>query len=158
MLDLLGLQVLDKTRLVGGCLRLPLQVDAVRLRQEVEALPPALWRGTGGRAGVQKVAEAIFLRGYAPAEGEKPIEDRPPLALLPYAKFLITGLIDAAPLRCLLARLPPGAVVGQHIDQAPYITKSLRLHMPVVTCDQVAMYCAGLTYRMRPGEIGRAHV
>lgn len=153
MLDLPGLPVLDKIRLIGGCLRLPLQIDAARLRQEVDALPSELWRGPGGRSGVQKVAEAIFLRGYAPAEGEKPIDDRPPLALLLYVRYLITEFIAAAPLRCLLARLPPGAVIDPHIDQAPYIAKSLRIHLPVITCEQVAMYSAGLTYRMRPGEV-----
>ena len=144
--------VLDKTSLVGGCLRLPLQIDALRLRSEVDTLPPDLWRGTGGRAGAQKVAEAIFLRGYAPAEGEKPIEDRPPLALLPYTRFLMTTAFGASPQRCLLARLPAGAVIDPHIDQSPYSSKTLRLHLPIVSCDQVAMYSAGLTYRMRPGE------
>jgi len=153
VLDLPGLPVLDKTRLIGGCLRLPLKIDAGRLRQEVDALPPALWRGTGGRVGVQQVAEAIFLRGYAPAEGELPIEDRPPLALLPYAKYLITEFFGAAPLRCLLARLPPGQLIAPHVDRAPYFSKSLRLHLPVITCDQAAMYSVGLVYRMRPGEV-----
>lgn len=153
MLDLPGLPVLDKARLVGGCLRLPLTIDAPRLRAEVESLPAALWQGTGGRVGVHQVAQAIFLRGYAPAEGPKPIEERPPLALLPYAGTIIQELIGAAPLRCLLASLPPGAAISAHIDKAPYFSKSLRVHVPVVTTGQVWMYCAGLSYRMQPGEV-----
>jgi len=152
MLDLPGLPVLDKARLVGGCLRLPLTIDAPRLREEVDSLPAALWQGTGGRVGVHQAAQAIFLRGYAPAEGPKPIEERPPLALLPYAKSIIQELIGASPLRCLLAKLPPGVVVSAHIDKAPYFAKSLRVHLPVVTNEQVWMYCAGLSYRMLPGE------
>ena len=152
MLDLPGLPVLDKTRLIGGCLRLRLQIDAAQLRQEIDALPPALWSGTGGRKGEQHSAEAIFLRGYAPAEGDKPIEDRPALALLPYAKSLITGAFGAAPLRCLLARLPPGHVIATHADRALYFSKTLRVHLPVITCDRVVMYSVGLVYRMRPGE------
>ena len=52
MLDLPGLPPLDKASLIGGCLKLPLAIDAARLRAEVDALPAALWGGSGGRVGV----------------------------------------------------------------------------------------------------------
>jgi Aspartyl/Asparaginyl beta-hydroxylase len=153
MLDLPELPLLDKTRLIGGCMRLPLKIDAARLRAEIEALPTELWGTRGGRVGVHRTAEAIFLRGYAPAEGDKPIEDRPPLDLLPYAREVIERRLGAQPLRCLLARLPPGVVVGLHVDRPPYFGKSLRVHFPVVTNDDAWMYCCGLSYRMRSGEV-----
>jgi hypothetical protein len=153
MLDLPGLAALDKEQLIGGCVRLPLSVDAARLKAEVAALPADLWGSRGGRVGVHDAAQAIFLRGYAPAEGEKPIEDRPPLALLPYVREIINARIPAAPLRCLIARLPPGAVVRAHIDRAPYFAKSLRLHVPVTTHDRAWMSCAGRCYRMAEGEV-----
>jgi hypothetical protein len=152
MLDLPGLSVLDKAGLIGGCLRLPVAVDAARLRAEVEALPPALWDSAGGRVGVHWVARALQLRGYAPAEGNKPIEDRAPLAMLPYVSSLITSVIGTRPLRCMLARLSAGAVIAPHIDIAPYFSKVLRVHVPVTTSEQVWMYSVGLSYRMRPGE------
>jgi hypothetical protein len=153
MLDLPGLPVLDKTRLIGGCLRLPLAVDVARLRAEVEALPPHLWDGTDSRVGAQRAALAVFLRGFAPVEGDRPIEDRPTLALLPYVRSLITEVIGTKPLRCLLARLSPGAVVTAHIDLAPYFSKALRVHVPVTTSEQAWMYSRGLSYRMRSGEV-----
>jgi hypothetical protein len=153
MLDLPGQPVLDKHALVGACLRLPLQVDGDRLRNEVAALPTSLWGSTGGRVGVHRAAEALFLRGYAPAEGPKPIEDRPPLELLPYAREIIEHLIPAPPLRCLLAKLPPLAVIQPHIDRAPYFSKSMRIHVPVETHDQSYMLCAGQGYVMRLGEV-----
>jgi len=153
MLDLPGLPLLDKSRLIGGCLRLPFQVDAARLRAEVEALPGDLWGSRGGRVGVHRQAEAIFLRGHAPAEGELPIEDRPPLQRLPYVRELMEHGLGAQPLRCLLARLPPGVVVGLHVDRPPYFGKSLRVHFPVVTSEDAWMYCCGLSYRMGAGEV-----
>jgi hypothetical protein len=153
MLDLPGHPTLDKLGLIGACSRLPLKVDTARLQAEVAALPEGSWAGTGGRVGVHRPAQAIFLRGYAPAEGEKPIEDREPMAALPYTRELITKLIPAAAQRCLLARLPPGARITAHIDMAPYFAKTLRIHVPVVTHDQAYMYCAGLSFRMRPGEV-----
>jgi len=153
MLALPNQPLLDKTALIGGCARLPVRCDAARLRAEVEALPAALWGTRGGRVGVHNAAQAIFLRGHAPAEGNLPIEPREALALLPYVREIIETLIPAAPLRCLLALLPPGGVIAPHIDQADYFSKTIRIHVPVATHAQAWMYCAGRSYRMAPGEI-----
>jgi Aspartyl/Asparaginyl beta-hydroxylase len=153
MLDLPGLVALDKQTLVGGCVRLPLRVDAARLKAEVAALPSELWGSRGGRVGVHNAAQAIFLRGYAPAEGDKPIEDRTPLGLLPYVQQIINVVVPAVPLRCLIARLPAGTVVRSHVDRAPYFAKSLRLHVPVDTHDAAWMTCASRCYRMAEGEV-----
>jgi hypothetical protein len=152
VLDLPGHPVIDKHALVGGCVRLPLSVDAQRLQREIAALPSSVWGTTGGRVGVHRAAEALFLRGHAPAQGNLPIEDRPVLARLPYARFIIEELVGAPALRCLLARLPPDAVIAPHIDRAPYFSKSLRLHFPVESHDRAWMLCAALAYVMRPGE------
>jgi hypothetical protein len=76
MLDIPGHQPLDKAALVEGCVRLPLKIDADKLRGEITALPDSLWGSTGGRVGVHKVSEALFLRGFAPAEGDKLIDPR----------------------------------------------------------------------------------
>ena len=152
MLDLPDQPVLDKDRLVGACLRLPLVVDAGRLAGEIAALGPGVWGTTAGRVGVHRSAEALFLRGHAPAEGELPIEDRPVLDLLPSVRTVL-GLLDASPLRCLLARLPAGRTIAPHIDRAPYFSKTVRVHVPVTTSENVFMFCAGQTYRMRAGEV-----
>ena len=152
MLDLPNFPELDKDRLIGGCVRLPLKIDHARLRAEVAQLPASLWGSKGGRVGVHDQAEAIFLRGYAPAEGERPIEERPVLVRLPEIRRLITREIAAEPMRCLLARLAPGARVPAHIDRAKYFSKTLRLHFPIETNANVAMWCGGLSYRMRTGE------
>jgi hypothetical protein len=146
--------LLDKHTLVGGCVRLPLSVDAQRLRDEVAQLPSSLWGTRGGRVGVHNLAEALFLRGHAPAEGDKPIDERPALRWLPYVRFILEELIVAPPLRCLLARLPAGAVVAPHRDdRAPYFAKTLRIHVPVESHEQSWMFCAGETYLMKPGEV-----
>ena len=152
MLDLPGQPVIDKTALVGGCLRLPLQIDAQRLAAEIDALPLSVWGTRGGRVGVHRDAEALFLRGYAPAQGALPIEDREPLALLPYAREIIEKLIPAPAQRCLLARLPGGVSVAPHIDRAPYFAKTLRLHFPVHTHERAWMMAGPLCYLMKPGE------
>ncbi|HMI37840.1 MAG TPA: aspartyl/asparaginyl beta-hydroxylase domain-containing protein [Steroidobacteraceae bacterium] len=153
MLDIPGQPVLDKVALVGGCLRLPIRVDARRLQDDVAGLPDSFWGGQGGRVGVHRPAEAVFLRGYAPAEGERPIEDRRALAHLPYVREIIQRLIPAPPFRSLLARLPAGEVVGLHIDRAPYFSQTVRIHVPVQTHELAWMLASGRVYLMRPGEV-----
>ena len=152
MLELRGQPFLDKSALIGGCVKLAPHFDAARLAAEIEALPPTAW-GAGGRVGVQRAAEALFLRGYAPAEGDLPIEDRPQLATLPYIAEIVHQHISAPPMRCLLARLAGGARVPTHIDRAPYFAQTIRLHVAVTSHDSVFMYCAGQRYVMRPGEL-----
>ncbi len=117
-------------------MRLPLPIDAERLAAEVAALPDSTWDVRGGKhrypqQGVHLAAETVFLRGHTPAEGDKPIEDRPLLNELPYVRQLIEREIGTRPQRCMLARLPAGASVLPHVDRAPYFSKTLRVHVPV---------------------------
>ncbi len=153
MPDITDLPLVDKLALIGGCVRLPLMVDGERLVEEVQSLPPALWGTRGGRVGVHQPTEGIFLRGYAPIEGPKPIEDREPLALLPYIRELIGGTIPAPPMRCLLAKLAPDSTIKMHVDNGDYFLRTLRLHIPIVTDPAVAMYCNGRSYTMRVDEV-----
>lgn len=153
MLDLPGLPLLDKLSLIGTCLKLPVVIQASRLRAEVAALPPTLWGSTGGRVGVHAAAEALFLRGYAPAEGERPIHERPPLSLLPYVRQIIEQLIPAPVQRCLLARLPAGSTIAPHIDRAAYFAKTVRLHVPVATHEWAWMLAGAEIFKMREGEL-----
>jgi hypothetical protein len=153
MLELAGQPHLDKHALLGACIRLPISLDAARLESEVSSLPSHLWGNSGGRIGVHQTAQAVFLRGFAPAEGNLPIEDRPALNCLPYVRELIHTLIPATPQRCLLARLPGAARILMHVDRAPYFSQTLRLHAAVSSHEQVYMQCAGFSYIMRPGEL-----
>ncbi len=152
MFDLPGSPVLDKAQLLGACVRLSLKVDAMRLAAEIAALGPAVWGSTAGRVGVHRAAEALFLRGHAPAEGPLPVEDRPVLAELPHVREVL-ALLRAPPQRCLLARLPAGQIVAPHIDRALYFDKTLRIHVPITTHENVYMWCAGQSYRMAAGEV-----
>lgn len=153
MLVVPGQPLLDKNRLLGGCVRLRIPTDLDRLKAETSALPEPLWGTQGGRVGVHRPAQAVFLRGHAPAEGNLPVEDREALALLPACRELIHERIPAPPLRCLLALLPGGAVIAPHADQAPYFGQTIRIHVPITTHPKVWMYCGGSSYHMAEGEV-----
>ncbi len=153
MLYLPDQPVLDKVALIGGCARLGISIDIHRLQAEVSSLPMTFWGQSGGRVGVHSPAQAIFLRGHAPADGNLPIEEREALPHLPYVRELIEQRIPAQPMRCLVALLPPGAIIAPHIDQADYFSKTIRVHIPITSNENAWMYCAGQCYRMRPGEV-----
>ena len=89
MLNLPDHAVLDKIALIGGCAKLPITFDVARAVTEISALPQSFWGSRGGRVGVHNPAQAVFLRGYAPAEGNLPVEDREALSHLPYLRELI---------------------------------------------------------------------
>jgi hypothetical protein len=146
------LPAVDKNQLIGGCVRLPVQVDLERLREEVSRLPASYWGTRGGRVGVHQPTEGVFLRGHAPIEGPKPIEDREPLQFLPYVQSLIRESIPAPPMRCLLAKLLPHGVIRMHVDNGEYFLRTLRIHVPIVTDPSVSMFCGDRVYRMRAGE------
>lgn len=151
--ELDALPVIDKFSLIGGCVRLRMQVDPVRLASEVQALPNDLWGTRAGRGGVHDRAEAIFLRGYAPADRGMPMVERPPLELLPTVRAFLAEAIPASAMRCVLARLAPGGCIPAHADSGRYFERTVRLHVPVVTSPLVIMYAEGLCYRMKPGEV-----
>jgi len=152
MLGLETVPPLDKRALIGGCVRLPVSIDVARLRAEVEALPAEIWNSQGGRIAVHRDAGAVFLRGYAPKEGDKPIEDRPVLDSLPYARQIIETRFGSRPLRCLMARLAGGGIVTEHTDVGPYFERTIRIHVPVISNPRAWMVCNKLCYVMAPGE------
>lgn len=146
-------QILDKARLIGSCVLLPVEFDTGALLDEFFAISKNQWGTKGGRVGVHLQAEAIFLRGFAPAEGDLPIEDRPLLATLPAFRSVIYNLFDAQPLRCLLAKLQPSGVIPKHIDKGGYFDRTLRIHIPIVTNEQSTMTVNEREFHMRVGEV-----
>jgi hypothetical protein len=154
MQDLASPPEIDKFEWIGsGCARLPVTVDASQVRAEVDALPAGLWGTRGGRGGVHDRAEAIWLRGYAPADRRPEIDEREPFLRLPTLRRLVMETIPARPMRCVLARLAAGAVVPAHADSGPYFARTLRFHVAVITSPAVTMYSGERVYRMSPGEV-----
>lgn len=59
----------------------------------------------------------------------------------------------AYPIRILLARLCPGGVITPHIDRGFSLTHAHRVHVPLVTHDDVKFLINGRRQPMKPGEV-----
>lgn len=153
MPDIADSPKLAKHALIGSCVRLPVTFDTGKLLEEFLSIDASLWGSRGGRVGVHVQAEAIFLRGYAPADGNMPIEDRDVAASLPFTMQLIRQLLKAQPMRCLFAKLKPNGKVPIHIDNGEYFEKTIRIHIPVITNPQAIMIADGQRFHMRVGEV-----
>ena len=143
----------QKFDLVPGCARLNHKFDPAPILAEVNALDDAVWSQTQRRRAVHGGASSIFLRGYPPLEGAKPIEDRELLGQLPAIRSLIYSVIPAAPMRCVLAKLHAGKHISRHMDKGPYFEAHLRLHFPIYTNPGVQFCANSLFYRMAEGEV-----
>ena len=143
---------LDKQALIGSCLQLPVRFDFAKLLSEFHTIEDALWGTRGGRVGVHVQTEAVFLRGFAPAEGDLPIEDREVLASLPFTRALIYDTFQAPPQRCLFAKLRAQGEIRPHIDQGAYFERTIRIHFPVVTNPQAIMSADTQSFHMQAGE------
>lgn len=152
MTEIYSASIPDKSALIGACVKLPVAFDFEKLVAEFLSIPTEMWGSRGGRVGVHVHSEAVFLRGYAPAEGNLPIEDRPILASLPYVRWLIYELFNAAPQRCLFAKLRANSEIRPHIDQGAYFESTIRIHLPIITNPEVVMIADGLSFQMRAGE------
>ncbi len=138
--------------LTWGAVKLPLQYDADKLAEEVMDIASEKWGINGRTAPAFADTQAIFLKGYAAAEGKSSVEDRELLSRLPYIKNMIYNLVPSVPQNCVLSYLPPNTDVGLHVDQGEYFKNTLRIHFPVITNDKITMYFGG-SYTMKPGEV-----
>ena len=64
-------------------------------------------------------------------------------AILPY--FAAIGVPPHRVVRCLLARLPSGTTIPVHHDTGLWVTKTHRIHVPIVTDDAKVVFRAGHT-------------
>jgi hypothetical protein len=138
--------------------RLPRTYDPdllVRDLQALRSLPQA------PQPGPYHDGDWTGLTLYAPGGGRPDVADpvlhpyapTPALERAPY----LARLLDELPAPKLLTRLltlPPGSDIGEHSDAgSTFGFGSLRLHVPIVTHEQVVMVVGGDRMRWRPGEL-----
>jgi uncharacterized protein (TIGR03032 family) len=134
-------------------IRLPLTVDADRLRAEIRQFGSDDWRphpqGHPGNSALPLVAR----HGQAEDDGVAgPMAATPHLARCPYVNQVLAAL--RVPLgRTRLMRLAAGAEATSHIDTNYYWAQRVRVHIPILTSPEVRFLCGDAETHMAPGEI-----
>lgn len=100
---------------------------------------------------------SLYAQGGGPSgRTDAVLHPYAPTAALEQAPYL-TQLLAELPAPKLLARLltlPPGSDIGEHNDAgSSFQFGSLRLHVPIVTHEQVVMVVGGERMHWRPGEL-----
>lgn len=139
-------------RLPSEFVRLPLLVDADRLRDEVLAVPEVDWRAhPQGHAG--NSALPLVARGGDPADDgvSGAMAPTPQLASLPYLRQVLASLGTVIG-RSRLMRIDGGSSATRHVDVNHYWAERVRVHVPIVTSPDIRFECGDHEVHMAPGE------
>jgi hypothetical protein len=144
-------------------LRLPLEFDPARLREDLERLSGAEWINHFVKQNYAGEWSALPLRAQAGAThpimqvysnpGVQSYEDTPLLARAPYIRRALERF--ACPLQCVRPmRLTPGSVIKEHCDDDLAIEFGMaRLHIPITTNPDVDFRLNGVRVIMNPGSV-----
>ena len=139
-------------RLETEFIRLPLEVDAERLRAEVETFAEADWRphpqGHPGNSALPLIA-----RGGDPADDgvAGAMLPTPHLERTPYVRQVLEAL-GAVIGRSRLMRLDGNAEATMHVDTNYYWADRVRVHIPIVTDPAIEFICGERSLHMAPGR------
>lgn len=142
------------------CLKLPFHFDSTRLLADLGRVAEAEWIPHINRHDYEGRWSGAALRSVAGSAGNI-VPEAPDLAAWQETALLrrcsyfreVLGTL-ACPLQAVrLLRLHAGSRIAEHVDRAlDFDEGEVRLHVPIVTHDQLHFYLDGARLVMRPGE------
>ncbi len=139
------------------------KVDIERLRAAVLAMPDAVWEAENAAKpnrfdALDSTRHIIFrfvsrLRDWRQSfDGPLWAEWRPLIEPVLTAATADFGYTRGQYPRVMLARMKPGGVIHPHQDTNPAAKWPHKIHIPIVTNDQVAFFIDGVSYHLAEGE------
>jgi hypothetical protein len=134
--------------------------DVQRLEEDLRAVDELEWkRQPGPYHGGEWTGVSLWAaRGNAervtgPRPGLFPYRPTPVLDRTPYIREVLDGFRCPKQVVRLLA-LPPGGRIEEHVDgRTDFDCGSIRLHLPIVTHEDVVFTVGGVRQRWSPGEL-----
>src|SRR4051794_24495869 len=140
-------------RLSQPFVRLPLTVDAARLRSEVEAIPEAAWRSHPEAAPGNSAVVLVGVDGDPDGDSTLgPMAPTPHLDALPSVRRILAALGTTVG-RTRLMRIATETELGLHVDTNYYWWHHLRIHVPVQTTPDVVFQAGDEAVHMAAGEV-----
>ena len=138
-------------------------VDIMRLRQAVLAIPEAVWdqenASKPNRFGALDATQHIIFRFVSSfndwrRSDDKPLwsEWRPILEPVLAAATADYGYARGDFPRVMLAKMAPGGIIHPHRDANPAAKWPHKIHVPIVTNEKVTFHVDGVGYHFDPGE------
>jgi len=138
-------------RLPKPFFRLPVRIDAQRLREEVLSLPDSAWAKHPNHIEGNSAVRLISVNGGENDDVNGVMKPTAHLTLLPYARQVLAsfGVVWS---RSRLLKLAPGAGVPAHADINYHWFNRVRMHVPIITRPEVRFYCDDQNVHMAAGE------
>ena len=138
-------------RLLKPFFRLPVRLDAARLRAEASALPASAWAPHPNHIEGNSSVRLISAGGGENDDVNGVMMPTAHLEQLPYVRQILAsfGVVWS---RSQLLRLAPGAVVPEHADINYHWFTRVRLHVPIITRPEVKFHCGDRVVHMAAGE------
>jgi len=138
-------------RLPQPFIRLPWNFDAAELAEEVRRLPDEAWMAHPSRLDGNSAAALVSRDGrdndffQGPMQATRLLDESPKLSRTIASFDMIVG-------RSRLMKLDAGCKVATHVDFNYHWYSRVRIHIPVITNDQVTFYCGNEQVHMGAGE------
>ncbi len=138
-------------------------VDIARLREDVVAIPDSVWdeenANKPNRFGALDATRHIIFRFVSSFNDwrnsdNKPLWSgwRPILVPVLAAATADYGYVRGAYPRIMLAKMAPGGVIHPHRDANPAAKWPHKIHVPILTNEDVTFYVDGTGYHFDAGE------
>lgn len=139
------------------------RIDIAELRQAVLAIPERVWDAENAakpnRFDALDATRHIILRFVTKLRDwrqsyDGPLWDqwRPLVQPVLRAATSSYGYANGAYPRVMLARMAPGGIIHPHRDTNPAAKWPHKIHVPLVTNDEVTFYIEGIGYHFAEGE------
>lgn len=131
--------------------RLPIIVDAQKIRREIDKINNDQWIDHPNKFNGNNALPLISIDGQDNHDVLGKMQPCPRLEEMPYTKHVLANL--NTPLgRCRFMRLDAGSSVPLHCDTNLYWQKRMRVHIPIITNETVMFTSGGQTHNMAAGE------
>jgi len=150
----------------NGHFQLPFNFNVDALRKDLETCQnyeflqnyvPQNYNGKGYILPLRSIDGAMNFPVAAPGESER-FKDTEALAKCPYFQEVM-NTFQCNKEAARLMNLPAGAVVNTHTDfELGYEDGVFRVHIPIITNDDVVFTINGIDLKMKPGEVWYTNV
>jgi Sulfotransferase family/Aspartyl/Asparaginyl beta-hydroxylase len=138
-------------RLFRPFVRLALQFDVDRLREEVSTLASEAWAAHPNKIPGNSSVRLISAEGGENDDVEGLMRPTQHLMRMPYVQQVLASF-NVVWGRSRLMRLAPGAIVPDHADINYHWFRRVRLHIPIITRPEVRFRCENESVHMQAGE------